>query len=210
MLAGCPGKEGGHHVGGVAVQRHPGAVITHGGPWVRVEAASCTSRSGTPASKAAVMKACLKVCGPTGLVMPARQLPGARCGPRRGGRGAPRRGPGKRAFAPFADGEIHRPGRRGASGTVTTLPPLRRMVRVRWPRSNPSASMLAPVASETREPVQCQQGNEGVLGAGPRPAATSRAPTSLRSRAVACDSSSTRGRRTCTAGECSRSSSSTA
>jgi hypothetical protein len=31
------------------------------------EAASCTSRSGTPASKAAVMNACRSVCGPNRL-----------------------------------------------------------------------------------------------------------------------------------------------
>src|SRR5438270_648769 len=36
------------------------------------EAASWTSRSGTPASRAAVMNACRSVCGPTGLVIPAR------------------------------------------------------------------------------------------------------------------------------------------
>ena len=32
---------------------------------------------------------------------------------------------------------------RGASGMVTTLPPLRVMVRVRWPRSRPGCSMSA-------------------------------------------------------------------
>jgi hypothetical protein len=37
------------------------------------EAASWTSRSGTPASSAAVMKACLSVCGVTALVVPARR-----------------------------------------------------------------------------------------------------------------------------------------
>ena len=41
---------------------------------------------------------------------------------------------------------------RGASGMVTTLPPLRVIVRVRWPRSRPRCSMSAPVASETRSP----------------------------------------------------------
>jgi hypothetical protein len=35
---------------------------------------------------------------------------------------------------------------RGASGTVTTLPPLRVTVRVRCPRSSPRCSMSAPVA----------------------------------------------------------------
>src|SRR5215469_14088732 len=37
------------------------------------EAASCTSRSGTPASRAAVMNACRSVCGPTRLTIPARR-----------------------------------------------------------------------------------------------------------------------------------------
>jgi hypothetical protein len=36
---------------------------------------------------------------------------------------------------------------RGASGMVTTLPPLRVTTKVRCPRSVPRASMLAPVAS---------------------------------------------------------------
>jgi len=37
------------------------------------EAASCTSRSGTPASMASVMKACLSVWGVTALAIPARR-----------------------------------------------------------------------------------------------------------------------------------------
>jgi hypothetical protein len=36
-------------------------MVVRGSAW---EAASCTSRSGTPASSAAVMNACLRVCGP--------------------------------------------------------------------------------------------------------------------------------------------------
>jgi hypothetical protein len=39
------------------------------------EAASWTSRSGTPASRAAVMNACRRVCGPTGLVTRRGWLP---------------------------------------------------------------------------------------------------------------------------------------
>ncbi len=41
---------------------------------------------------------------------------------------------------------------RGASGIVTTLPPLRVIVRVRCPRSGPMCSISAPVASDTRSP----------------------------------------------------------
>jgi hypothetical protein len=77
---------------------------------------------------------------------------------------------------------------RGASGIVTILPPLRRMVRVRWPRSRPSASMLAPVASDTRRPLSASSEIRACSIAGPSPAATSRAPTSLRSKPMACDS----------------------
>ncbi len=77
---------------------------------------------------------------------------------------------------------------RGASGIVTILPPLRRMVRVRWPRSRPSASMFAPVASETRSPLRASSEMRACSIAGPSPAATSRAPTSLRSRPMAWDS----------------------
>ena len=40
---------------------------------------------------------------------------------------------------------------------VTTLPPLRLMTRVRWPRSSPSCSMSAPVASDTRSPSCAQR-----------------------------------------------------
>src|SRR5690348_2323891 len=46
------------------------------------EAASCTSRKGTPASRAAVMNAWRSVCGPTGLVIPARAAAGGRSGRR--------------------------------------------------------------------------------------------------------------------------------
>jgi hypothetical protein len=42
---------------------------------------------------------------------------------------------------------------RDSSGMVTTLPPSRAIVIARWQHSVPSASMLAPVASETRSPV---------------------------------------------------------
>src|SRR5436190_11527786 len=45
-------------------------MVVRGSAW---EAASCTSRSGTPASRAAVMNACRRVCGPAGLAIPARR-----------------------------------------------------------------------------------------------------------------------------------------
>jgi hypothetical protein len=67
------GDEGGHDVGGVSVEGLTTAVkrmVVRGSAWL---AASCTSRSGTPASRAAMRKAWRRVCGPTRLVMPARR-----------------------------------------------------------------------------------------------------------------------------------------
>jgi len=43
-------------------------MVIRGPAW---EAASWTSRSGTPASSSAVMNACRSLCGPTGLLIPA-------------------------------------------------------------------------------------------------------------------------------------------
>src|SRR4029078_11041155 len=54
------------------------------------EAASCTSRSGTPASRAAVMNACRRVCGLIFLANPARRA--------------------TRPVQALADGQIDRPG----------------------------------------------------------------------------------------------------
>jgi hypothetical protein len=53
---------------------------------------------------------------------------------------------------------------RGASGMVTTLPPLRVMTRVRCPRFRPRRSISAPVASDTRSPFRGHQGEQHVLG----------------------------------------------
>jgi hypothetical protein len=77
---------------------------------------------------------------------------------------------------------------RGASGMVTILPPLRSTVSVRWPRSVPSASMIAPSASPIRSPFKISSETSAWSTGLPSPAATSSDPTSLRSSAVACDS----------------------
>jgi hypothetical protein len=74
-----------------------------------------------------------------------------------------------RALGAFAHGYVDGPGGSGRQGTVTSLPPLRSTGRVRWPRSTPRASMLAPVASETRSPLRASQGDEGVLYVRPQP-----------------------------------------
>ena len=77
---------------------------------------------------------------------------------------------------------------RGASGIVTTLPPLRVITNVRCPRSTPRASIFAPVASETRSPFRASSEISACSAGAPSPAATSSAPSSLRSSPVACDS----------------------
>jgi hypothetical protein len=46
---------------------------------------------------------------------------------------------------------------RGASGMMTTFPPLRVITKVRCPRSMPSASMSAFAASETRSPLRASR-----------------------------------------------------
>jgi len=60
---------------------------------------------------------------------------------------------------------------RGASGTVTTLPPLRVTTKVRCPRSTPKASMSAPVASDTRSPFNASSEISACSPAVPSPAA---------------------------------------
>src|SRR5258708_20203965 len=57
-----------------------------------------------------------------------------------------------RPVAAFADGQVDRPRRARRQRDADDLAALRAIVTVRWPRSVPSASMLAPVASETRRP----------------------------------------------------------
>ena len=77
---------------------------------------------------------------------------------------------------------------RGARGMVTIFPPLRVIVSVRCPRSRPRCSMSAPVASETRSPFSASSEISACLADEPSPAATSSAPSSLRSSATAWDS----------------------
>src|SRR5215472_5770269 len=129
-----------------------------------------------------------RLSGPTGLLIPARcaARPTIRAAPWRSSRrpsAAKKTGPSLRS--PTAKSIARAV--RGASGIVTTLPPLRVMTKVRCPRSTPKASMLAPVASETRSPLRASSETSACSAGAPRPAATSSAPRSLRSRPIACD-----------------------
>jgi hypothetical protein len=69
---------------------------------------------------------------------------------------------------------------RGAAGDV-----LRVIVRVLCQCSRPRCSMSAPVASETRSPFKASSETSAWPPGGPSPAATSKAPSSLRSSATA-------------------------
>jgi hypothetical protein len=55
-------------------------------------------------------------------------------------------------------------GVRGAKGTLTTFPPLRSTVSVRWPRSSPRASLSAPNCFGDTKAVQGEQRDESALG----------------------------------------------
>ena len=96
--------------------------------------------------------------------------------PRRPRPGTPVRSPMTRSIARAVS---------GASGMMTTLPPLRVIVRVRRPRSRSRCSMSAPVASETRSPFSPFSASSACSVGGLSPAATSSAPSSLRPSAAA-------------------------
>ena len=83
-------------------------IVVLGSAW---EAASCTSRNGTPASSAAVMNACRSVCGVTGLVIPVRRAARRtiRPAPCRSSR-RPSSGQEHGTVGALADGQVDRPG----------------------------------------------------------------------------------------------------
>ena len=120
---------------------------------VSPEAASWTSRSGTPASSAAVMNACLSVWGVTALAIPARR-------DRPCGRSSavpvhppPVRGQEDRPAGAFADGQVDRPGsaRRQRDGDYLAAL-IRVIVRVRCPRSRPRYHLGARQAPAAAQP----------------------------------------------------------
>jgi hypothetical protein len=68
-----------------------------------------------------------------------------------------------RSAGALADGQVDRPAVRGASGMVTTLPPLRVIVMVRWRRSRTRWLMSAPRGLRDPQTVQGQQGDQRML-----------------------------------------------
>ena len=188
---GLPG--GGRDVGGDDVGRVPVQAAAARSYRIVVrgsacEAASCTSRSGTPASRRGgdervPQRVRRDVLGDPGAAGGrADDPPGAvpvQPPPVRQEHGPSVRSPMARSSARAV---------RGASGMVTIFPPLRVIVSVRCPRSRPRCSMSAPVASETRSPFSASSEISACPAGEPSPAATSSAPSSLRSSATAWDS----------------------
>jgi hypothetical protein len=91
---------------------------------------------------------------PAGTAVSGRRLRRRRrrCKWRAGPAAAPSAARNTRCAGALADGEVDRPGSARREQMVTTSPPLRVIVRVRWPCSRPRCSMSAPLASETRRP----------------------------------------------------------
>jgi hypothetical protein len=93
-----------------------------------------------------------------------------------------------RSRAALADGKVDRPGGARRERDGDDLAALARDGERPVPALDARASMLAPVASETRSPLRASSEISACSLAMPRPAATSSAPSSLRSSPVACDS----------------------
>ena len=89
------------------------------------------------------------------------------------------------AIAAFPGGQVDRPGGARRQRDGDDLAALTGDRQVRCPRSRPRCSMSAPVASETRSPFSASREISACSSGGPSPAPTSRAPSSLRSKAVA-------------------------
>jgi hypothetical protein len=62
----------------------------------------------------------------------------------------------QRAFGALADGQVDGAGGARGEWDSDDLAVLAVDEQVRWPRSSPRCSMSAPVASETRGPVECE------------------------------------------------------
>ena len=169
-LPGGSADIGSDDVRGVPVERGPGTVVAHRGARVGVRGGFLHIPQRHPSVQtAAVMNAWRSVCGPTGLLIPARQairrtIRPAPCRSSRRPSGARKIGPSARSLIAKSIARAVR----GASGMVTTLPPLRVITKVRCPRSTPRASMSAPVASETRSPLSASNEISACSAGGPR------------------------------------------
>ena len=188
-LSRCASDVCGDDVRGVPVQGSAVTIITHSGSRIRVrrrllhipQRHTGIQRRG---DKCVPQRMRAHVPGNPSSAVTWRTIRAAPCRSSRRPSAARKTGPAQRS--PMARSIARAV--RGASGTVTTFPPLRVITSVRCPRSTPKASISAPVASETRSPLRASSEISACSAGGPSPAATSSAPSSLRSSPVACDS----------------------
>jgi hypothetical protein len=134
------------------------------------------------------MNACLRVWGRSACRARPGGPPGARCARRHGGRAAARSGRQDGARNAFAYGQVERPGRARGEGHGDHLAPF----------AQDRAGAMAAFKAERLDVGTYGLGDRSPFRAGremracstdaPRPAATSKAPTSLRSRPTAWDS----------------------
>ena len=189
VLPGGACDVGGDDIGGVPVQAAAGMMIPHRGARISMRRGFLDVAQRDPSVERGGNEGMPERVGRDDLSDPGatRDPADVRPAPCRSSRrpsaarntGPPARSPMARSIARAV---------RGASGIVTTFPPLRVMISVRCPRSRPRCSMSAPVASETRSPFRASSEISACSGGEPSPAATSRAPSSLRSSAAAWDS----------------------
>jgi hypothetical protein len=153
------------------------------------EAASCTSLSGTPASSAAVMNACRSVCVPDALDDPG---PAGSAADDPSGAVSVQpdasRGQEDRPVCAFANGEVDRPSGARRERNGDNLAALAGDHQGPVPAFDAQGLDVGAAASETRSPLSASSEISACSAGGPSPAATSRAPSSLRSSPMAWDS----------------------
>ncbi len=128
-----------------------------GTPQVRgsaCDAASCTSRSGTPASRAAVMNACRSVCGLIFLSSPARRATRRTIRPALCRSMAPPVGaPEDRPINPFSDGQVDRASCAWCKRDGDQLAALTQHGQGAVPAFQAEVVDVGPSASEIRRPL---------------------------------------------------------
>jgi hypothetical protein len=154
------------YVGCVPVETAAGAAISHSGARIGVGGGFLHVAQRDPGIQRRGNERVSQSVRPNRLLIPARwatrrTIRAAPCRSSRRPSEARKSGPSLRSPAARSIARAVR----GASGTVTALPPLRVTTKVRCPRSTPRDSMLAPVASETRSPFRApNQGPKGSWG----------------------------------------------
>ena len=184
-----PNIKGGDDVGGVPVEGHPGPVVAHGGARIGVAGRFL---------HVAQRHAGVEGGGDEGVPQRVRADPLGDPGPARDPADDPARGVaveaptvGPRKIGPSQRSPMARSiarAVRGASGNGDDLAALAQDRQGAVPALEAERLDVGAGGLRDPQPVEGQQRDQGVLGGLPRPAATSSAPTSLRSSPVACDS----------------------